>query len=133
MRRCLFALLAIWLAVAAAGCGRETALAGIPVSTPQEEGLDGALLNEGLARLEESRSITSQIILRNDAIVLERYYNDGSPLKTGNGQSITKSVISALMGIALREGMVTGTDQRLSEFFPHQFPRLISCQWVCFT
>ncbi len=36
-------------------------------------------------------------------------------------QSVTKSVISALAGIALQEGFIRGVDQRIEEIFPQYF------------
>lgn len=83
---------------------------------------DDFLLN-GLALLDESSLITSFLIAQNDKIVFEKYYNGSDPTQTTNIQSVTKSLISALTGIALREGYIEGVDQKLSDFFPSYFPR----------
>ena len=42
--------------------------------------------------------------------------NDANPV-----YSVTKSVMSALTGIAKRDGLFENTDQKFSEFFPEYF------------
>lgn len=96
---------------------------GMPISGPEEEGMDAELLREGLAMLDESPNLHSMIILRNGAIVFEKYYNAGAVDKAENIQSITKSILSALVGIAIREGYLDSVGQKLSEFYPQYFPR----------
>jgi CubicO group peptidase (beta-lactamase class C family) len=83
---------------------------------------DDFLLN-GLALLDESSVMTSFLIAQNDKIVFEKYYNGSDPTQSTNIQSVTKSLISALTGIALRDGYIKGVDQKLSDFFPSYFPR----------
>jgi CubicO group peptidase (beta-lactamase class C family) len=85
--------------------------------------IDDDFLLDELNLLNESPTLTSFIISHNDIIVFEKYYNGSNESQSTNVQSVTKSVISALMGIALREGYIEGVDQRLSEFFPSYFPR----------
>ncbi len=48
---------------------------------------------------------------------MERYY-DSSTEATSNVASVTKSVMSILVGIAIDEGDLGGVDQTLSELLP---------------
>jgi CubicO group peptidase (beta-lactamase class C family) len=94
-----------------------------PISTPGEQGMDADILSEGLARLDELPNLLSFIILRNGALVFEGYYHGGHRDQSADIYSVTKSVISALVGIAIREGYIDSADQKLSQFFPEHFPR----------
>jgi CubicO group peptidase (beta-lactamase class C family) len=61
------------------------------------------------------------MVVRHGKIVHEKYYhsnNQNSPVVV---YSITKSVVSALIGIALREHYLTGVDQKLCDIFPEYF------------
>ncbi|MDE5685152.1 MAG: beta-lactamase family protein [Paramuribaculum sp.] len=50
------------------------------------------------------------LIVRNDTILLERYYGTFSRLSASNVFSITKAVTSLLCGIAVDEGLISTTD-----------------------
>jgi CubicO group peptidase (beta-lactamase class C family) len=92
-------------------------------TAPENQNINENILMDGLKVLDESTIITSFIITQNDTIVFEKYYNGSDKTQSTNIQSVTKSVISALIGIAIRESYIKGTDQKLSEFFPADFPR----------
>jgi CubicO group peptidase (beta-lactamase class C family) len=83
---------------------------------------DDLLINE-LESLGESPVLTSFLIAQNGKIIFEEYYNGSDESQSTNIQSVTKSLISALIGIALREGYIKGVDQKISDFFPSYFPR----------
>ena len=87
-------------------------------SVPAKEGMDSATLAEmdahARAALPHVRSI---LIARHDHLVFERYYNGGSSDELQNIQSMTKSVTSALVGIAIMEGRLR-LDQKVLDFFP---------------
>jgi CubicO group peptidase (beta-lactamase class C family) len=50
--------------------------------------------------------------------VVEHYGKNGGPDVTGNVYSVTKSVMSALIGIAIDEGLIAGVDSTLGELLP---------------
>ncbi|HEX8030881.1 MAG TPA: serine hydrolase [Vicinamibacterales bacterium] len=52
------------------------------------------------------------------AIVLERYFNGARAAQPANIKSASKSVISALVGIAVARGLVKGIEQKISDYFP---------------
>src|SRR4051794_36078663 len=49
--------------------------------------------------------------------VLQRY-SQTTPVQTRDVHSVTKSVVSALIGIALAEGLLRSPDQKLAELLP---------------
>lgn len=88
------------------------------VSTPEEQGLDPDLVAElyyDAARLD---TIFSLLIIKNDKLIAEGYFNEGSVNQQTNVQSVSKSYTSALVGIALNQSCLRSVDQRMIEFFP---------------
>ena len=90
-------------------------------STPEEQGLDSEILNNGVAYLSKNPKIYSLIILRNDVIVVEKYFHAGRINRAVHIQSVSKSILSALVGIAIREGYIESLDQKVGEFLPEYF------------
>src|SRR6266852_9056393 len=86
---------------------------------PEEHGLDPAVLattNEFAANTEPP--VSGYIVVRHGYVVFEEYYRDFSASSYHSVNSVTKSIISALIGIALRDGLLSGVDQRLTDLFP---------------
>lgn len=64
------------------------------------------------------KNIKGVIILRNGYLAYEKYYNGGSISNDYHIASVTKSFISALIGIALDKGYIKSLDQKVLDFFP---------------
>ena len=92
---------------------------GWKTSTPAQQGMDSAKLmiaDEFIQnRLPDAFSL---LVVKNGYLVFEKYYSWGSAEKYAVVHSITKSVTSALIGIALDKGYLKSVDQKLIEFFP---------------
>lgn len=58
------------------------------------------------------------IIVQNDTIISERYWEDYGPDSYSNLFSSTKSVISLLVGIANEEGYIDSLNQSIGDFLP---------------
>ena len=82
--------------------------------------LDMKKMSELTARVEQGDfgSIHSLIILHENKLVLEKYFRGWSREKLHPINSVTKSVTSALIGIAIAQGKIKGVDQKVLEFFP---------------
>ena len=63
---------------------------------------------------EEVRAV---VVATSDEILLERYYGTGRD-ETWDLQSVTKSVVSTLVGIALDEGLITNLEAPLDQLLP---------------
>ncbi len=91
---------------------------GWQTSTPEEQGFDSVKLNQGLLDLQKADTgINSLLIVRNGYVVLDAYLDpyDGSfPHKLA---SVTKSVTTTLVGIAVDQGKLQ-LDQPMISFFP---------------
>jgi len=64
------------------------------------------------------RNINGIVIVKKGYIVFERYYNGCNALDTQHVASVTKSFISALIGIAIDDGHIKSVDQKVLDFFP---------------
>lgn len=74
-----------------------------------------------LSAIFEIGTIQSLIVDKGDEIVFEEYRNGITRSTTTNIKSASKSILSLLVGIAIREGFLEGTHQTLGEFFPDYF------------
>ena len=92
---------------------------GWQISTPEEQGMRSELLVEMMETIRNnSYDIDSVIIVRNGQMVLEAYFYPYSKDLKHVLHSCTKSVMSALIGIALEKGYIKEIDQKIIDFFP---------------
>lgn len=92
-------------------------------ATPESQGLDSETLLRSVRRIrDEDLDVRSLIMIRNDRVILELYVHPYTQDTVHNVKSVSKSVLSALVGIALREGVLENTDQPVRAFFPAYFP-----------
>jgi CubicO group peptidase (beta-lactamase class C family) len=85
------------------------------------------MLGEYLSVLEREikaryRRINAFLVVRRGYLVFERYFGRFGQEDTHLVASVTKSFISALVGIAIDRGYIEGVDQRVLDFFPDYTP-----------
>lgn len=68
--------------------------------------------------------IFSTIVSKNDKIVLEEYYNGKSKDSLCDVQSLTKGLMSILIGIAIDKEYIQNVDEPIQEYFPDEFKNL---------
>jgi CubicO group peptidase (beta-lactamase class C family) len=88
------------------------------VSKPEEQGLDPILVAKMYYNAEKLETIYSLLVIKNDNLVAEKYFNDGSVDQKDRLQSVTKSYTSALVGITIGQGYLSSVDQKMIDFFP---------------
>jgi CubicO group peptidase (beta-lactamase class C family) len=88
------------------------------VSTPAEQGLDPDLVAELYHDAAEMETLYGLLIVKNGYLISEGYFNEGGVEQLSGRQSMTKSITSALVGIALDQGCLSSIDQTMMEFFP---------------
>jgi CubicO group peptidase (beta-lactamase class C family) len=91
-----------------------------PVSTPEEQGLDPMLVAKLYHNAEQSETLYGLLVIKNGHLVGEKYFHVGAVDREDNRQSVTKSVVSALVGIALEQGCLSSLDQKMMAFFPER-------------
>ncbi len=94
------------------------------VSAPEKEGLDAGRVAELYLNAAQLDTIYGLLIIKNDMLVAEKYFNAGSVDLKSNVQSVTKSFVSALVGLALEQGCLTNLDQPFLDFFPEYTERI---------
>lgn len=85
-------------------------------------GMDAALLAEALAEAGTLSRLHSVIIARDGEVVAEQVYRGPSLDTPVNIKSASKSVLAALAGIAIGQGLIEGPDQPISDFLGDRFP-----------
>ena len=88
------------------------------VSTPEEQGMDAMLVAELYHNASELETLYGLLVVKNGYLIAEDYFNEGSVGQKALLQSASKSYISALVGIALDQGCLSGVDQKMVDFFP---------------
>lgn len=86
-------------------------------STPEEQGFDSAKLAEGLQNIREKDiNIHSLMIIRNGDVILDAYFHPNEGESVHHLASVTKSVMTTLIGIAADQGYLHLDDRMLSFF-----------------
>lgn len=86
-------------------------------SSPEEQGVDGDKLQEMIEYIKENKiAIKSVIVVRHGYIILEEDIRGFRSFD--NTKSVTKSITSALIGIAIEQGYIEGVDQTVISLFP---------------
>ncbi len=62
--------------------------------------------------------LRSLLVSHRGELVLERYYGGARATQAANIKSASKSVISALVGIAVSRGLIKSVDQPIADYFP---------------
>ena len=58
------------------------------------------------------------LVIQNDSVLHEKYYNGYSSVSKSNSFSVVKSMVSALLGKAIMDGHVKSLDQKVKDFVP---------------
>ena len=88
-------------------------------STPGAEGFDAARIASLSAAIAAGQygGIDAVVIARNGRLCFDGYFN-GTPFDVHEMQSVTKSVTSALVGLAIARGAIVGVDQPVTALLP---------------
>ncbi len=83
---------------------------------------------ENIIELEKTinsdyRNIAEITVLKNDKKSYENYFNGYTADSAFHVFSVTKSIISALIGIAIDKGYIKNIDQKVLDFFPDYTPK----------
>lgn len=88
------------------------------MSTPEDQGFDSAKLAEALQSIRDKGiNVHSITIIRNDEMILDAYFYPYNGQTYHEIASVTKSIMTTLVGIAADHGMLN-LDDRILSFFP---------------
>jgi CubicO group peptidase (beta-lactamase class C family) len=71
-----------------------------------------------VASIKNNPGIYSLVISRNDHIICQKYFNGHRADELYNNQSLTKSIVAVLIGIAIDKGYIKSVDEKIVDFFP---------------
>jgi CubicO group peptidase (beta-lactamase class C family) len=105
--RSLGLVVALWLVLAP--------VAGAQLVPPAQ---GPAFLGDAIAAAAELPRTHSLLVSWRGKLVVERYYNGARATRLANIKSAAKSVISALVGIAIERGQIKSVRQPIADYFP---------------
>lgn len=117
------------LTLTSTGCGaaqdaNKTSSHDTGETAPAKMGLDASTMEQVLNRAENLPNIRSLIVMRGGEELVARRFHGGAALDdTVNIKSASKSVISALVGIAIYRGIFDGVDQPILTELSSHAPR----------
>lgn len=68
---------------------------------------------------KDYNNIAGIVVLKDGKIQYENYFNGCSSESTIHVYSVTKSIVSILIGIAIDKGYIKSVDQKVLDFFPN--------------
>jgi CubicO group peptidase (beta-lactamase class C family) len=77
-----------------------------------------AALDAAAKGANELPRLKSLLVSHKGVLILERYYNGARAGQLANIKSASKSVIAALVGIAVSKGAIKSVDQPIADYFP---------------
>ncbi|NEM97963.1 serine hydrolase domain-containing protein [Pontibacter burrus] len=73
---------------------------------------------DSLQQLHQQLQSVAFVVVKNDSIVHEQYWDGYSDESLSNSFSVAKSIVSILVGAALRDGHIKTIDQPVADFLP---------------
>ena len=89
---------------------------GKPINLPNKFTYQGQTFNT--ETYLDSSGTQGLLVLQNDSLVFEQYYNGQMETTRHISWSVSKSFISALFGIAMEEGHIKSIEQKVEEYLP---------------
>ena len=90
----------------------------VPQPWPKHKDYNSVTETERLQKYNEAYWAIAYVIIKNDSIWFENYYDGFDENSKTNSFSMAKSYVSGLMGKAIEEGYIKSLDQPVSDFFP---------------
>ncbi len=95
------------------------------VSSTAAQGLDPELVGEAYLNAAALDHPYALLIVKDGRLVAERYFNGGAADRKTLLQSVGKSFMSALVGLALENGCLDSLDAPMLSFFPDVAPAVV--------
>ncbi|MDO3627955.1 serine hydrolase [Mucilaginibacter sp. BT774] len=68
--------------------------------------------------VKNNKQLYAVVVSQNDKVAFSQYFNGKSDTTLYNNQSLTKSVMSLLIGIAIDKGYISSVDEKIVKYFP---------------
>jgi CubicO group peptidase (beta-lactamase class C family) len=87
-------------------------------STPGEQKINPVLVAELYNDASHLETLYGLLVIKNGYLVAEDYFNGASIEQLSRRASVTKSFVSAMIGIALDKGYINNLDEKMVDYFP---------------
>lgn len=91
---------------------------GTPQPWPNHKDYNTIQETESLKQINNTNGTIAYVIIKNDSIWFEKYYDGFDENSKTNSFSMAKSYVSGLMGKAIEDGYIKSLDQPVSDFIP---------------
>jgi len=88
------------------------------VGPATEHGFDETRLRAAIESARQDEMMRAVLIVQDGFLVVEEYFHDGAPDQSTEVWSVTKSVVSAMIGIALQQGYIESIDEPMTRYLP---------------
>ncbi len=85
-------------------------------ASAESQNIDATQLSAAYDQAAQIDRLTSLVVVRNGYLIEEEYYEGRLPGDLHDVRSVTKSLTSSLIGIAIREGELQNTSQTIGDF-----------------
>lgn len=89
---------------------------GILITIPRLS--NGQIHIEDSSVVKTDASLYAITVSKNNTLIYEHYFNQKSAADLFNDQSLTKGIVSILIGIAIDKGFISSLDEKIVRFFP---------------
>ncbi|HWK68174.1 MAG TPA: serine hydrolase [Rhizobiaceae bacterium] len=93
-----------------------------PIAAPPEAPQDNRTLLQTLDKAGELSALKAVLVARNGVVLAERGYRGNRVTTPTNIKSASKTVMSALVGIAIDKGLLEGPDQKIAPLLRADLP-----------
>jgi len=94
----------------------------VSTTSSAETTLDGSVFTEAIAIADQMPRLRSLLVSQNDQLIVEKYFNGQDARRKANVKSVSKSIMSALVGIAIERGHIANLDEPISTHFGPLIP-----------
>ncbi|EJF10351.1 serine hydrolase [Pontibacter sp. BAB1700] len=97
---------------------RKIKAADEPQPWPLATNYNQLTLPQELQQLHKELESVAFVVVHHDSLLYEQYWDGYSEESLSNSFSVAKSIVSILVGIALKEGAIQSIDQPVGDFLP---------------
>lgn len=92
-----------------------------PEANSERYSKDNEYLKKAVVKLKSKGFVRSFIIVHRNSLVLEEYFHGAKKGDSENIHSASKSILSALVGIAVEEGYINSLNNYITDYLPPEY------------
>ncbi|GLY99074.1 serine hydrolase [Actinoplanes sp. NBRC 103695] len=98
------------------------------ISGPEAQGMSSRGFERASTALAALPYTSSFLVIRNGALVFERYYHGSAKNQSNNVHSASKGIWGAAFGIAIEQGLIPGADATIASILPSRYVQKMSSE-----